>query len=312
MIMRALSVVALAGVLASTTLAQTQPDRTRSTTPPPRNQTPQPSRGNLVDLRPRFTVGQEVRLNMDMSSTSTRTGNTADEPATDADGSRTVGMTIVLKCTAADPEEGYSLDMKIESFRIDGTIEGQPIKWDSKKQGKDEVLDAAFGSIVGTSLPVTMDKNGNISNVGGGLGGALGGKMGGADMFKGMFGPISTRTTNTGEAKVGDKWTNDDTMQAGLGAVKIRTDNTLKSHSGGVATINTKGAFSLDPSSTQAGIRIREGKLAGDTKWNTTDHMIESMNMQQKLVLEKRDPKGQPSTSTETMDVRVTRVRTGR
>jgi hypothetical protein len=102
-------------------------------------------------------------------------------------------------------------------------------------------------------------------------------------------------------------------MQAGLGTVKIRTDNTLKSASSGMAVISTKGTFSLDPTSTTQGVRIRDGKLDGDTKWNTADHMIESMNMKQKLVVEKRDTTtGQMSTSTQTTDIRVNRVRTGR
>ncbi|HYE62640.1 MAG TPA: DUF6263 family protein [Phycisphaerales bacterium] len=317
MISRALTVLTLSTLLAAPALAQTQPDRaptetprTPAPTPPPRQPGGHPG-GRVVDLRPRFTVGQQVKLNMDMNRKSTATGPAA--PDTKEQGDVDVSMTVVLKCTSADPEEGYSLQLSIESMRFSGEMQGEQITWDSKKQGKDEVLDAMFSSILDVDIPVTMDKNGNISDVGGGVTGAMGGKLSGGDMFKGLFGPLTTRTSNTGEARVGDKWTNDDTMQAGLGTVKIRTDNTLKSAGQSMATIATKGTFSLDPTSSSQGVRLREGKLEGETKWNTADHMIESMNMKQKVMLEKRDTKtGQMTTTTETMDVKVNRVRTGR
>jgi len=311
-----LALLGLTALLASPAVAQSTPrPKDRPT------QRPGPS-GALVDLRPRFTVGQEVRLNMDIA---TKRSGTAPTPTpdpddldqkADGDGDLNVGMTLSLRCTAADPEEGYTLSMKIDTFRISGTMNGETMNWDSKKQGQDEALDAALGGITGVTIPVTMDKNGNISEVGGGLGGglagAMGGKLGGGELFKSLFGPLTSRTSNTGEARVGDKWTNDDTMQAGLGTVKIRTDNTLKSANSSMAVIATKGTFSLDPQSSQQGIRLREGKLEGETKWNTGDHMIESMNMKQKVVLEKRDPRGPTQTSTQTMDVKVSRARSGR
>jgi hypothetical protein len=309
-----LAALGLAALLASPTIAQSTPR------PKDRSQRPSPT-GALIDLRPRFTVGQEVRLNMDIA---TKRSGTAPTPSPDpdgldlkgdGDGDLSVGMTLSLRCTAADPQEGYTLSMKIDTFRISGTMNGEPMNWDSKKQGQDEALDAALGGITGVTIPVTMDKNGNISEVGGGLagiGGAMGGKLGGGDLFKSLFGPLTSRSSNTGEARVGDKWSNDDTMQAGLGTVKVRTDNTLKSANSSMAVIATKGTFSLDPQTSQQGIRLREGKLEGETKWNTADHMIESMNMKQKVVLEKRDPKGPTQTSTQTMDVKVSRVRSGR
>ncbi len=262
-----------------------------------------------VDLRPRFKLGQEVRLKMDVSTSRKQTDPAADPQS--ASQKTDIGITLALKCTGVNPETGYTLDMVFESFKFDGDIAGQTVHFDSKKPDADDPFGELLGSIVGTSMPVKMDLSGNISSVGGGVTDLAGmtGSMGGADLIKGLFGPLATSSKGTGFAAVGDTWTNEDAMDAGMGSVRVKTTNTLSSARGGTATITTKGSFSLDPSSGGPGVAIRESSLSGETKWDTEAGMIDSMTMKQHVKVEQRAQKGAaPSSSTSEMDVKVKRV----
>jgi hypothetical protein len=275
---------------------------------------PAPSKKNLVNLRPKLKVGQEARFEMDIKANRSRRGGAAAPSGNPmdmmGDGKQDMVMTVVLKCTSADPETGYALDMTIEKFRMDATIGGESVRFDSTKPDESDPLAALFQTLVGTTMPVRMDKDGNISSVGGGAG-ALGG-MDGASLMKGFFGPIATQSKSPGEAAVGESWTNDDTIEGGMGVFRIKTTNTLKSHARSMATIVTRGVFSLDPSSSQAGIRIREGDMSGNTQWDTETGMLDSMNFRQKLTIEKREQNGQPSVSSDDVTMKVTRVKSRR
>ncbi len=275
---------------------------------------PAPSQKNLVNLRPKFKVGQEARFEMDIKANRSRRGGAAAPSGNPmdmmGDGKQDMAMTVVLKCLTADPETGYTLDMTIETFKMDATIGGESVRFDSTKPDESDPLAALFQTLVGTTMPVKMDKDGNISSVGGGLAALPG--MDGGSLMKGAFGPMSTQSKGTGEAAVGESWTNEDTIEGGLGVIRMKTTNTLKSHARSMATIATRGTFSLDPSSSQAGIRIREGDLTGQTLWDTETGMLESMTFRKKLTVEKREQNGQPSVSSDDVTMKVTRVKSGR
>ncbi len=184
----------------STAAAQGTPAKTAST--------------GKIDLRPRFRVGQETRFKMEMDST-------GDQKAT-------VGATILLKCLETNPETGSTLEVSFETLKL--KMNG--VDFDSSKPSKSEDgMDDLIRPLIGTKLSMKMDKEGNITSFDGGMGG-LGDQMGGADIFKGMFGSLSTSKKGTGQASVGEKWTNEDTMEAGMGTVRITTTNTLKSAHG--------------------------------------------------------------------------------
>jgi hypothetical protein len=262
----------------STAAAQGTPAKTAST--------------GKIDLRPRFRVGQETRFKMEMDST-------GDQKAT-------VGATILLKCLETNPETGSTLEVSFETLKL--KMNG--VDFDSSKPSKSEDgMDDLIRPLIGTKLSMKMDKEGNITSFDGGMGG-LGDQMGGADIFKGMFGSLSTSKKGTGQASVGEKWTNEDTMEAGMGTVRITTTNTLKSATGTTALVDLTGKFSLDPSSGK-NVTIRDCSLNGEFRWNTELGMLDSLQVKKKLTVEQRQDKGPPTHTTMEVNERVTRISGG-
>lgn len=265
----------------------------------------QPERSGKVNLRPRFEKGQELRYTMVIES------STSDSQAGDPQSSsQEIGL--LLRCTKADTEAGYTLDLVYESLKMKVRSPLATIEFDSTKPAKaDDPADAALRTIVGLTLPVTMDKDGNISAVGSGDGamGALVGQFSGGDMIKGMFGPIMTGRKGTGEASVGESWTNDDIIDGPAGQMKISLTHTLDSHSGGKATIPMRGRVTLSPSSGAGAtgkVAIRDSTISGKTVWDTSLGQLLSLESRQRVVVD-TSHEGQTSSQTQEMNVRVTK-----
>jgi hypothetical protein len=125
--------------------------------------------------------------------------------------------------------------------------------------------------------------------------------------MKGMIGPIFTTKKGSGQVSVGEKWTNEDTMDAGMGTVRITTTNTVKSYSNSVALVDINGKFSLDPSSGK-GVTIRDSSMNGEFRWNTEVGMLDSMTMKQKLTVEQKQDKGPPTRTSQDMNLKVQRM----
>jgi Family of unknown function (DUF6263) len=265
-----------------------------------------------VDLRPKFKVGQETRFKIDMDTN----GNQSTPGAGEGQPMKqTVGATILFKCRDTNPETGSTLEVVYETLKLKMQSPLASIEFDSSKPANpDDPMDGMIRSIVGTKLNVKMDKDGNITSVDGGGGGAggMGDQFAGADLMKNMFGPVFTTKKGSGQAAVGEKWTNEDTMEAGNGTVRITTTNTLKSVSGGMATIDIKGAFSLDPSSSGKGITIRDSSLTGEAKWDTEAGMLDSMQMKQKVSVEQKQGNEAPTRTGQDVNMRVQRLQLAR
>jgi hypothetical protein len=256
-----------------------------------------------IDLRPRFRVGQETRFKMDMDS------NGAQQAGDGPPVNQTVGATVLFRCIESNAETGYTLEVTYEALKLKAKAAGMNIDFDSSKAPKaDDPMDEAIRSIVGMKLKVKMDLDGNISSVDGGGGGGMGGElMSGADLMKGMVGPIFTTKKGSGQVSVGDKWVNEDTMDAGMGTVRITTTNTVKSYSNSVATVDINGKFSVDPSSGK-GVTIRDSSMNGEFRWNTEVGMLDSMTMKQKLTVEQKQDKGPPTHTSQDMNLKVQRM----
>ncbi|MCE7973769.1 MAG: hypothetical protein DYG92_05485 [Leptolyngbya sp. PLA1] len=266
----------------------------------------QPERGAKVNLRPRFEKGQELRYTMIIESSTV--DSQAGEPQSS---SQEIGL--LLRCTKSDPESGYTLDLVYESLKMKVRSPLATIEFDSTRPAKaDDPADAALRTIVGLTLPVTMDKDGNISSVGAGdaVGGAMSalvGQFSGGDMIRGMFGPIMTGRKGTGEASVGESWTNDDVIDGPAGQMKISLTHTLDSHSGGKATIPMRGKVTLSPSSGATGkVAIRDSSISGKTVWDTGLGQLVSLESRQRVVVDSNH-ESQTSSQTQEMNVRVTR-----
>lgn len=247
------------------------------------------ARSAKVDLRPKFKVGQTVRFKLNMQAS----GSDQSAEMGDMSQSMTQEIGIALKVKEADKERGTLIDLVYESIKlkIKPPGGGDEIEFDSTKKADDDPIAALLKPIVGLTLQIRADKDGNITGLeSGALGGAaagLAGQFTGADVIKSLIGPIVTLRRGSGEAAVGESWTNEDVMDAPWGKMKIATTNTLKSHRGGIADIDIKGVFSLDAQSAGGQVpSIKDSMMTGNAKWNTETGMLTEMNTRQKLTLE--------------------------
>lgn len=267
-----------------------------------------------VDLRPRFSKGQEVRLRMVLDSR--QAGGEGEE----SNMSIKQEIGLVLRCTEADPEKGYMLDLVYESLKASIHTPVADVEFDSTKPpSPDDPYDAILRPLVGWKQVVAMDRAGNISRVESGtspgnIAGALAGKFSAADVFRSIFGPITTTKKGTGKAPVGEKWTTESSIEGPGGTMRIEMTHTLTSHTGGRATINSTGRVTLEPSSGAPGLpqaRIGDSTITGRTVWDTEAGMLVESESRQRLVVQTRQD-GKTETSTQEMNVRVTRERSGR
>jgi len=221
-----------------------------------------------------------------------------------------MGATLLFRCKDTNPETGSTLEVTYESLRINLKSPLMNIDFDSSKPATNDPMDAVIRPILDTKLAVKMDKDGNITSVDGGPGGMTE-QFASADLTKNMFGPLFTTKKGIGAAAVGDTWTNEDTMDAGMGTVRITTTNTLKSLMGSLALIDINGKFSLDPSSGGKGVTIRDSSLKGEARWDVESGMLETMQMKQKLTVEQTQADSPtPTRTTQDMNMKVTRLRT--
>lgn len=274
-----------------------------------------------VDLRPRFTVGQEVRLKLATEETTKTT--LAGEAGLNQDSASSREMVVSLRCTGKQ-EENSIVDMKIESLRATmkgAGIEGADGAFDSatpaSKDGENP-LAGALRPLVGQTFTLVFDKDGNITSVkgtekigGSGMGGIAGqlGSMSGVQM---LLSPITTPGKSSGEAAVGQTWTTRDVIDSPFGRLKMTTDYKLASHMAGVAEVPIKGVLALD-SEGSAGlgdalaVKLKKSEYAGKMRWDTDRGMIQSMDVNQSIAIEAA-PGGQKVEFVQTNTTKITRL----
>ena len=293
---------AAALLAASVAFAQPAP----RTEPTPRTEQPSKQTGPRIDLRPRFKVGQEIHFKMSMTSSGKQTAPAAtpgEKPAESAQSmSQEIGLTLKVKET--NKEIGSTLDLVYDSFKINmKTPDGQDVTFDSNAKKSDDPMADILGPLIGLTLTVKMDKDGNITTVNSGDGAGdisslLGGASGlssftGADVVKNLFGPVMTTRKGAGEAHVGESWTNEDLIDAPYGKMKLSTTQTLSSVRGGIATIDLKGRFDLMPSSSTSPIPgIKDSSYSGTTLWNTELGILDEMTMKQHIAVDEGKSNG--------------------
>lgn len=273
-----LAVVALAGT--TLFLAETAAGEPAPPTPP--SDTPAP-KGREIDLRPKFKPGQEIRFKLELRSRELTAPNpkappaggkapTPSRPKSDPAPSpgrpATTGesqeldsfrqeVVVKLKVTGVDRERGTSADLVFESFKMAGTTAVGPVDFDSAKPArKDNPIDEALRGIVGTTLEVTFDRDGNMTDArpkavpgkGDDLSAMLSGVLTGGDVVKSLLGPTVSAGART-SARVGERWTEQSRMGATGGTWTLNVTKTLSVVRGGVAVIDMTGAVTLDPSS---------------------------------------------------------------
>jgi len=191
--------------------------------------------------------------------------------------------------------------------------DGQTLNIDPLESGDPT---ANFGSIVGSVLTLTIDKDGNITKVSGGEGlvpttpgdparslVTLGG-------VKELWGPIFTMRKATGTATVGEKWkTSDTTDMSPIGRFTITTESVLKSLSEALANVEFKGTIA--PSVESAGglmsFQVKDSTHEGSYRWDTRRGMLSTLDMKQVVEIE-GGSQGFKLNSKSTTKTSVTRV----
>ena len=259
-----------------------------------------------IDLRPKFTKGQEVKFRMTIRSRAEGGPTEGDEAS-----SGEQEMVIRLKAKETNPDTGTTLELVYDSLRMKmGEIE-----FDSTKPAdKGDPVDDILRSIVGLKMNVQMDPSGNITSVthegGGGLGDMLTQQFTGADVIKGLFGPISTRQASDGRVRVGESWKSDDVMRGMMGNTTLSMTHTLESARGNKATIKTKGKVLIDGNEGAGiGFKVKDSTINGTTEWDTDSGMLTRMTQDNRIEVEAPDENGVQKTRTNTMRIEVTRVR---
>lgn len=304
-------------IVAAASAAPAQPPREKDLLPPPPEKNPEkgterprkpdsrPDPTNLVDLRPKFEKGQVIRFKLEMSSGTRQTpvkgqqparqptprpsqrqpSSTPDTGATDMNS--VVEMGLKLKVADVSAESGATVDMTIDTLRVSIKGQGVTADYDSTKPpkpGADDMTASLFKSIVGTTMTLKVDHEGNITSVTGGealaalgqMGGSSGGGGGGAGQ---LFGSIFSLHKVTGKAAVGESWENKDTIESPLlGRFKMITKHTLARLSGRDAYIDLHGRLESDSEAPgQEPFTIKSSRHDGQYVWDTGAGMLRQM-----------------------------------
>lgn len=279
----------------------------------------------IVDLRPKWEKGQQIRYRMDVSSSgktisgaqSATPGGKAAKPTPknkarpdpdsdpdpadlgiNLDQSMLQSVDLRMKVVDTNPEGGAVVHLIYDSLKLSMNSDGAKTEFDSarpkEKDGSDPIA-AALRPIVGATLVLTLDRDGNITKVEGGENLLPAGTLSPADSLtnpaavKEAWGPIFTTRRSTGKAAVGETWTTTDSMnQSLIGSFLITTENRLKSHNSANALVEFKGKITPGPESAGAGIgiQIKDSKHEGAYTWDTQRGQLKDLSMTQTLDVE--------------------------
>lgn len=284
------------------------------TTPQPASALPAPgaSNGPTVNLRPRFTKGQELRYTLHMKAGTKMSGLDGADMTQEAE--QDIGL--ALKVKDVSPETGATIDLVYESLKVRATQGGVTETFDSSKPRKaDDPNEEKYRPLVGLSVEIKLDKDGNITSVSGGdaLAGtpasALAENFSGADIVKGMLGKVISLRPSRPEAAVGDSWTDEDAIHADMGDMKITTTTTLRGVSGPVASLTMRGSVTMTPNpSLGVEVSIKDSNYTGDAQWNTETGSLVRMTAKQNIDVETKVADKVVKTRNE-MTMEVTRAR---
>lgn len=271
-----------------------------------------------VDLRPRFVAGQQTRYTLETGSRSTLTCDQVPEMNGKQSMSQALGLTLrVLEATS----DGATLELVYDTVRIkyesdDGSAEfdsaaptrptGNRPPTGAAPQADPELsraLESMVRGMVGAKLKIQTDSAGNIVSVTGdggissaarsfmqsagqGLPGMPSSIPTGADAARWLIGG----TRGTGLARVGETWTNEDTLGGTpLGDFRMTTRHTLRSHSGGTAKVAFSGraeAASAAAAPSLLGFQLKGCTHEGAYEWDTARGMLSSMETDMRVSLE--------------------------
>lgn len=280
------------------------------------------------DLRPKFRVGQDRRVRLKLESHETSPDLLAEneegggrkkgkpEAAGESEMNTWQEFVLVFRPVKVD-EAGSEVDIVFESIKskvegpgVDDTFDsGSPApkqtKPGSSPQSKDPLqqlealakppsLEELMRPLVGETMTLTIDREGNITDVRGGqklvralnpMAPSAMAQMGGdtpiRDLFKSIVG-----TPGKTHAKPGESWSSATNLDVfPMGSTALRTDYTLGSVQGNAGTIAFRGGLKPreDASPGGGGLTISKAEYSGSTNWDQEDGFARSMNAKQEL-----------------------------
>jgi hypothetical protein len=250
----------------------------------------------------------------------TKPGGQPKEPAEPELKSR---QEFVLVFVVKDGQEGNDsiVDVTFESMKASSESRDYKEEYDSTKPepagrsnldprlpaSYDDPLLAAMKPLVGSTITLTVDPNGNIKDAKGGsewssLAGLVGGGSPG-ELFRGILSPSSS----PGLVRVGQAWETRDRVKTGvMGEFNMTTQSRLTSHAGALAHVDFKGA--ITPGSEggpgDGTFQIKESTYQGRYAWDTERGFLKSMSSEQRIRLDA----GMLGTVQHQQSVRVERI----
>jgi len=284
-----------------------------------------------VDLRPKWEKGQQVRYTLELRNASLNDAKAPPAKGRPAPGTKKAGqpslkdnesrsnvqMGLVFKVTEVSPEKIATVDITIDRLKLSTTTPDGEVEFDSSKPskgGEDDIIGQAFKSIVGTTMTMTVDREGTITKVTGGeglamLGGAGGSGGAGAGSPGQLFGPIFSGRPAKGEARIGESWDYDDGLSTGLlGDFKMKVKHTLTGLRGSDAVVQIRGQ--IDPKTEAPGssaFQVKESSYNGQYLWDTSKGQLKSMETSMAVRLDGKTGDNQELATRNEATVKITR-----
>jgi Family of unknown function (DUF6263) len=205
-----------------------------------------------------------------------------------------------IKAKSTTPEGTTEFDSSKTPGPGKGNTPGGPSRPQSPADPLSQLedpLEAALRPLVGSTLTLTIDPSGNITEVQGGQGFtslsalSLGGisvdsGQGGGDLFK----SILTPSASPGVVRVGEPWTTRGVIKTGLiGDFQMKTESCVTSHRGGRAEVAFKGTLeegSPGGSGGMGGFQVNDSTYSGRYTWDTELGFLDSMTSEQAITLD--------------------------
>lgn len=268
-----------------------------------------PANVGAVDLRPRFTAGQTIKFTQRTLRTDTMSLSTGGQPAGDKPGvapvmrqstkiDQTIDYTLKVESASA---EGAALSLEITAIKAAAELAKGKFEWDSSSPADDKdasnpVL-GAYKPVVGSVTRLTLDKNGQISDVStdARLPAAPRNEfatpiMGltSADQIKARWSGVLAVKPGSEPAAVGATWTQTTVIpNASVGRFETDQAYTLKSVEGDLAKLDIAGTLKLLPFAADRPAQgtFSDPKASGSAVWDLKAGMIREQVWTQQATL---------------------------
>lgn len=269
-----------------------------------------------ITLKPAFKKGDTHKFTWHVERSSTfdamqQTGT--DKSVIDA------GITLQV---AESTDAGHSLEVTIDSIKIDHQAGEIKLAWDSTQPEDDKDRDneafLAFKPLIGMKLTLNTDKNGVITSVSGEPAVPQGRRL--VEVARQFFitpeylmfrwNTVLNARRDGGEIKSGESWSQTDTFVAPqVGKFDHILTHSLKSVTDGAAVIDTVGTMKISPAKEGApmAFELKDTNILATSQWPLADGMSRTLEMQRSFTLD-GSAQGMPVKRKVDEKLTVTRV----